>query len=125
MDLKKKLLVVDDEEVIRMILSEMFEDNGYTVVLAADGGEAYEIFNKSEVDFVISDIKMPNVDGIELLGKIRNTHPQRPPVLLITGYANITRENVINRGALNLIYKPFDLEELLSSVNNYFFQSEA
>ncbi|MCX8045027.1 MAG: response regulator [Desulfobacterota bacterium] len=81
----KKLLFADDEESIRLLYKEEFEEQGYEVVLAADGREALEKFTAHRPDLLVIDIKMPGMDGFEVLKKVREQSPH-VPVILCTAY---------------------------------------
>ncbi|MBT3583417.1 MAG: response regulator [Halobacteriovoraceae bacterium] len=114
----RKLLVVDDEEMIRSSLKELFELEEYDVVIAENGTHAWELIENNSFCFVLSDAKMPNGSGIELLEKIQTITNGRPQVVLMTGDANIDREEGINKGALDLIYKPIDFQNLLQIIQD-------
>jgi two-component system, response regulator, stage 0 sporulation protein F len=76
-----KLLIVDDEENIRILFKEELEDEGYEVDMAANGYEALEKFKKGTYDLIILDIKMPGMDGIQVLNEIKNINKDQPVVL--------------------------------------------
>lgn len=82
-----KILVVDDDDVLRELLVDTLATIGYTATAAVDGAAVMEMLKSNEFDLVISDVKMPIIDGITLLGLIRDAYPQMP-VLLITGVAS-------------------------------------
>ena len=106
------ILVVDDEPALREILKEELEYLGANVNEAANGHEAFELVRKTSFDAVISDIRMPGGDGVELLTRIRQGHPTMPVVMLITGFADITVEEAYAKGAAAVLSKPFDLGTL-------------
>jgi CheY-like chemotaxis protein len=112
-----QLLVVDDELEIRDMLSRHFRYLGYDVRTAEDGADALAALEANKTDVVISDILMPNMDGIELLRAIRQQYPM-VRVIMITGY--VTMENVLacmRQGAETCIFKPIeDLSELEKAV---------
>ena len=83
-----KLLLVDDEEGIRKVLGIALSDAGYTVFTAKDGEEALDIFRKEIPPIVLTDIKMPGMDGIELLQKIKQENPDTE-VIMITGHGDM------------------------------------
>ncbi|MFQ5500580.1 MAG: response regulator [Candidatus Zixiibacteriota bacterium] len=106
------ILIVDDAEFIRSIIARMVKREGYTVSEACDGVEALEKLAVAPVDFVISDIKMPRMDGLELLGEIKSNYPD-VMVLMITGYAGeYTSDDVLAAGADYFITKPFKNVEI-------------
>jgi CheY-like chemotaxis protein len=75
------ILVVDDEEHIRLLFKEELEDEGYTVELASNGVEALEKLKRSNYDVIVLDIKMPGMDGIQTLGEIKKINKDQPVVL--------------------------------------------
>ena len=119
MSLSLTVMIVDDEESIRDFLGQMVETWGYKVLSASSGHEAFHHFMKSKVDIVISDIKMPDGDGMELLEKIREQNKNIPFVCLITGLSDISEDEVIQKGANDLFYKPFDFNLLKTTIDSY------
>ncbi len=110
------LLIVDDEEDLREILVYQFQKDGFNVLEAGNGAEAFEIIKSRKVDVVISDIKMPGGNGVELLDNVRRYNPDVPVVLFITGFAEITVEDAFNKGVEAVFAKPFDRKVLLNTV---------
>ncbi|MCK5609598.1 response regulator, partial [Candidatus Pacearchaeota archaeon] len=84
----QKILLVDDEEGIRKVLGISLTDSGYKVFTAENGEEALQIFRKVNPSIVLTDIKMPGMDGIQLLQKIKNENPDTE-VIMITGHGDI------------------------------------
>ena len=110
------ILVVDDEEKIRHLLSIILERSGYRVAQASDGMEAFEMVKSSPFDMVITDIKMPRMDGTELLYKI-NDEDLSCPVVFITAFATVeSAVDTMRHGAADYIVKPFDEDNILLSV---------
>jgi two-component system response regulator (stage 0 sporulation protein F) len=108
-----KVLVVDDEEDLREILSEDFANVGATVFTAKNGREAFEIVKRESPDVVLSDVRMPGGDGVELLKQIRTLSKTPPPyVFLLTGFADIQADETIALGGQGLVAKPFNLRQL-------------
>ncbi len=89
--MKKLLLLVDDEESIRILYSEEFKDDGYDVMTAENGHDALEIFNEKRPDLVILDIQMPDMDGIDVLRKMK-MQDSTVPVILSTAYQDYKQE---------------------------------
>jgi len=83
-----KLLLVDDEEGIRKVLNISLQDIGYRVFLAKDGSEALELFRKEEPAIVLTDIKMPGMDGVELLRRVKRERPDTE-VIMLTGHGDM------------------------------------
>lgn len=110
----KTILVVDDELDLREIVASELEFMGAKVFQAENILKAQNIINEHQVDLVISDIRMPGGTGIDLLEKIKTSDRPCPPVILITGFADITIEDAFDKGAEALISKPFKLDDLIS-----------
>lgn len=112
-----RILVVDDERAIRDTLKGILEDEGYDVTAAEDGAEALALFEKSPYDVVLCDIKMPKMDGVEVLEKLLELGDV--PVVMISGHGTIeTAVDAMRRGAYDYIEKPLDLNRLLVSVRH-------
>ncbi len=106
------VLIVDDEAHICEVISELLAQENYTTDVACDGLEALRKLEEQEFDVVISDVRMPQMDGLELLTEVRNRYPQ-VKVLLFTGYASV--DSVVEAmkiGAYGYLTKPIDREEL-------------
>lgn len=113
-----KILVIDDQRSIRSTLKDILEMEGHTVVLAEDGAQGVEAFGADSFDVVLTDIKMPNMDGMEVLDKIMETRPDCP-VIMISGHGDIdTAVESIKKGAYDFIQKPLDLNRLLITIKN-------
>ncbi|MDA0687754.1 MAG: response regulator [Proteobacteria bacterium] len=114
------ILVVDDESDVVDLLVECLTDSGYRVITANDGLEALRKFEKHQPDLVISDVIMPELDGISLVKKLQASAPWAK-IVLMTGYPAEVREAVghpVNElGVVCLVAKPFRLFELLSTVH--------
>lgn len=113
-----RILVIDDERSIRNTLRDILQYEKYDVDLAEDGAQGLELINKNEYDIVLCDIKMPGMDGIEVLEKIQSSFPDTP-VIMISGHGNIdTAVESIKKGAYDYIEKPLDLNRLLITIRN-------
>lgn len=112
-----RILVIDDERSIRSTLKEILEYEGYQMDEAPDGPTALELAAKEKYDVVLCDIKMPLMDGIEVLDKLLIMNDT--PVVMISGHGNIeTAVDAIKRGAYDYISKPLDLNRLLITIRN-------
>ena len=108
----KRILVVDDEESIRFTLKKALEREGYGVVLAKDGEEGVRMALKVSVDLALLDVRLPRLDGLEALARIKEARPSLP-VIMMTAYGTLPIAiEAMKRGAYDYITKPFDVEEL-------------
>ncbi len=113
---KEKILVVDDEEAIREVVSTLLEAQGYPCTVASNGRLALEAFRKDSYDLVLSDIVMPEMDGLKLLGELREDDPD-VPVIMVTAMHDISIAlEAIRAGAYDYILKPFEKDQLHLSV---------
>ena len=113
-----RILVIDDERSIRNTLKDILEYEKYEVDLAEDGNKAIEKVKSAEYDIVLCDIKMPGMDGIEVLEHLNDSLPDTP-VVMISGHGNIdTAVESIKKGAFDYIEKPLDLNRLLITIRN-------
>jgi Response regulator containing CheY-like receiver, AAA-type ATPase, and DNA-binding domains len=112
-----KILIVDDELNMRLVLSAMLKKEGYEVASASDGREALQILKSSKIAAVVTDLKMPDIDGMELLSRISEKYPE-VPVIMITAHGTVaTAVEALKKGALDYITKPFDLDELKNVIS--------
>lgn len=112
------ILIIDDERPIRSTLREILEYEQITIEEAENGQKGIELFGKIQFDAVLCDIKMPGMDGIEVLGKLQDLNPDIP-VIMISGHGTIeTAVEALKKGAYDYISKPPDLNRLLVSVRN-------
>jgi two-component system, NtrC family, nitrogen regulation response regulator NtrX len=112
------ILVIDDEKSIRNTLKEVLEYEKHTVEIASDGEEGINLFKLNQYDIVLCDIKMPKMDGIEVLEKVFEISTD-VPVVMISGHGNIdTAVEAIKKGAFDFIEKPLDLNRLLITIRN-------
>ncbi len=106
------ILIVDDEQSYRQLLSLVFEEQGNTIRTAMNGRQALDLLSAEPADVIISDVKMPDMDGIEMLRAVRETLPDLG-VILMTAFASVeTAREAFKLGADDFIQKPFDVEEL-------------
>jgi two-component system response regulator AtoC len=107
-----RILVVDDEQKMCVILQGMLKDRGHQVTSVQDGRQAQELAGSREYDLVITDMRMAPVDGLQLLETVKKVSPETE-VVLMTAYASVqTAIQAMRRGAYDYIIKPFDLEEM-------------
>lgn len=107
-----RILVVDDEVIVGNRLKQIFEKMGYEVEVRTNGASALEVLDQKSFDIVITDLKMEGVDGMAVLGRVRELNPATK-VIIITGYAQLeTAEQAFQEGVFDFIAKPFRLDEL-------------
>lgn len=107
------ILIVDDEKNYPLILSAVLEDEGFETLTANSGQEALKILKNSDVDLVLTDMKMPSMDGIQLLEHVRKKDPELP-VIMMTAYGTVEKAvEAMQKGAYNYILKPFDNESMV------------
>ncbi len=115
---KPKILVVEDEELMRSILRQLLEDEGYDVLSASNAEAALEIFASADIDVTLTDIKMPGIDGLELLTRIRAVDDDAL-VIVMTAYSSVDSAiSALRRGVYDYVTKPFVNEDLLKTVRN-------
>lgn len=115
-----KILIIEDEDAIRRVLVKIInnENNSYEVEEAADGLEGFEMIENSDYDLVLCDIKMPKMDGIEVLEKALSLKPETP-FIMISGHGELeTAVQAMRLGAFDYISKPPDLNRLLNAIRN-------
>ncbi|MCK5229070.1 MAG: response regulator [Desulfobulbaceae bacterium] len=112
-----RILVVDDQIVILKTIAAAFKDTSYKITTVRNPVEAYQMIEDEQFDIVISDIRMPKMNGLDLLRKIKN-HNGMIPVIMITGYTTIN--NILNAfryGAFDFFFKPVAQDEIVSAVD--------
>ena len=110
------VMVADDEALARHSLAEALQDEGYLVYEAADGNVALQVLEEREIDVVLSDLKMPGLDGLAILQKVRELYPQTM-VLLMTAYASVeTVIDALRLGAQDYLLKPLLLDDVMNKV---------
>ncbi len=115
-----RILIIEDEDAIRRVLSKIIlnEDGTMVVDEAKDGAEGFEMIQKAEYDLVLCDIKMPKMDGVEVLQKVQETKPETP-FIMISGHGELeTAVETMRLGAYDYISKPPDLNRLLNAIRN-------
>lgn len=108
----KSILVVDDQIGVRRLLVETFRDQGFSVDLAANGYEALEKLKEKAPDLILLDMKMPGMNGLEVLRQIKQLYPEQA-VIMMTAYGELEIVNeAVNLGVKECITKPFDINQL-------------
>ncbi len=113
-----RILVIDDDPVIGLLFKEALEELGHSVVTAADGAQGLEFVERLNFDQIFLDLKMPKMDGTELLGLIRNIKPG-VPVTIITGYpTGELMERALEHGPFHVMKKPFSSEDIAAAIKH-------
>lgn len=119
------LLIVDDEERFLATYKKLLERRGITTVTCTNGLDAVKLLNHIPVDVVILDVKMPGIDGIEALRKIKQDHPD-VEVILLTGHVSVESEvEGLKLGAFGYLMKPISIDEMCTKVKDAFFKKQA
>ena len=110
------ILLVDDDPDVLEVLSDELRMGGYDVLTAESGNRALDVLEHAEVDLVLSDLRMPDGDGRFLLQQLRQRDARRPPVAIVTGYGDLSEQELTRLGGQALLTKPYRAEELLDTV---------
>ena len=115
----KKILVVDDEESVRVILKQILDQGGFAAEVANDGVDALAKLKKETFDLLITDINMPNMDGVALLKKAKELYPNMPTIF-ITAYG---KDKIIleamKTGLADFIEKPFRMDTVIKTIKDH------
>ena len=112
----KKLLVVEDDEMLREMIVELFQMVDAEVYQAPNGREAFKIINEFPIDVVVSDVRMPGGDGIELARNIHQMPGKKPVMFICSGYHDMTPEMLHQLNIAKVFAKPFDRKDLTATV---------
>jgi len=115
----RSLLIVDDQSGIRLLLSEVFQREGYETYLAKDGIEALQLVKEVQPDCILLDMEMPGLNGAEVLKKIKSEWP-KIPVMMMTAHAEVELSDDILEDIVCLFTKPFDIFEVRDTVKQVF-----
>ena len=116
----KKILVIDDEAIVRTSCERSLGTEGYEIKMASSGKEGLAFLEKEPFGLVLLDLKMPDMDGVEVLNKINERWPDTK-VIMITGYSTVeTAVQALRLGAYNFIEKPFTPDTLITAVKEVF-----
>src|SRR5215470_4284643 len=111
------IMVVDDEDIEASVIGQILTDRGFDVSVLNHPRKAVELAQKQSFDLIVSDLKMPDMDGLELLQQLRRIDPDAP-VIIMTAYATVTTAvEAMRDGAFDYIVKPFSKDELLIAVD--------
>ncbi len=107
--------LVEDDSASRYALARILRNKGYEVIEATDGNEAFRLFEKSHLDLVITDLRMPNQNGLVLIARIRVKWPNMP-ILLMSVFLSEAAGKLVAEGLAEFIHKPIEPEDLIATV---------
>jgi DNA-binding NtrC family response regulator len=120
-----RILIIDDDENIRKVLTAILEEEGYAIESVDTGKKAIERSKRKAYNLALIDIRLPDMEGIELLTKMKDTTPKMRKII-ITGYPTVHNAvEAVNRGADGYIMKPFDVEKVLKTIENQLKKQQA
>jgi len=119
-----RILVIDDDESIRKVLATILEEEDYIVETAETAKEGIEKSEKAFYNLALIDIRLPDMEGIELLSKLRNTRPKMRKII-VTGYPTLQNAvAAVNKGADAYVMKPFEVEKILQTIREHLKKQE-
>ena len=119
-----RILIIDDDENIRKVLKTILEDEGYIVDTADTAKKAIERSEKAFYNLALIDVRLPDMEGIELLSKMRSTKPKMRKII-VTGYPTLQNAiAAVNKGADAYVMKPFDVERILQTIKEQLHKQE-
>ncbi len=114
------ILIIDNDEGMTTAMSARLENQGYQCLVAGNGEEGLSTFEAQRVDLVITDLNMPNVDGIEFIQKIRDAQAE-VPILVVTGYSKDYASELCHFADVQVIGKPFHAQDLIDAIDTQLF----
>ena len=112
----KKILIADDEELIRWSLLQFFESSGYSVDLVINGTEVIKRLENTNYDIIVTDLNMPGLNGIEILTKMKGMGINLPVIVISAYFSDKLKDETISSGAFECISKPFEMNDILNTV---------
>jgi DNA-binding NtrC family response regulator len=118
MQKQNRILIIDDDENIRKVLQTILEDEGYYVEAADTGKKGIEKTETGFYNLALIDVRLPDIEGIELLTKLKETKPKMRKII-VTGYPTLQNAvSAVNKGADGYVMKPFDVEKILQTIKD-------
>ena len=114
---RPKVLVIDDEEVVRSFFKKLGERKGLDVTVTKNSEQAVEKIKSKSFDVVVVDIRMPIVNGLETFRLIKEIRPDIPVIMMTGSHEDALVEAALSEGALDCVYKPFDLKKMLDTID--------
>lgn len=113
---KKRILVIDDEDISREGVAEVLRDEGYEVAVAVDGLEAVAVLGSFAPHLVLTDLQMPRLDGLGVIGHVKQFHPTTPVMIFTADVTNDARRKAERLGVQDYINKPLNFEDMLERI---------
>ena len=117
---KKKILVIEDDQQLQAFVEEFLEEHDFEVLLANNGNEGLEVIQNNELDLILTDLLMPEKDGVRVISEVKSQYSHIPVIAMSGGqsvFSPVFLEAAATLGAAKTITKPFRNEELLQSIN--------
>lgn len=118
------ILIIDDQPELLSVMSMYFNHYGYIYFTASNAKDAYEILVTQNIDLIICDLVMPEVNGLELFKKVRETHLEKPYFIFCSGLCDIPFTKPYPAGVLGFVQKPFSMMDLMEAVEMHFKKTE-
>jgi len=119
--METNILVVDDLKGMRVTLGGILEDEGHNVVLAENGYQAIEAAKQTSFDLIFMDIKMPGINGVQTFREVKKINPQAAVIMMAAYSVEYLVREALEEGAYAVVYKPFDIENILSIIESALF----
>ncbi|MFV0506114.1 MAG: response regulator transcription factor [Bacteroidales bacterium] len=119
-----KILLIEDDETLNFLITDVLSDKGYAVISALDGQVGIDLFKKSSPDIIILDVMLPKIDGFEVAKQVRNTDQNTPIIFLTAKQLKEDKIKGLKIGGDDYITKPFDIEELLLKIEIFLKRSK-
>ncbi|MBI4549162.1 MAG: response regulator [Ignavibacteriae bacterium] len=116
---KKRILIVEDEPLVSWSLTNVLNDLGFQTTVVLSGGKAIEKIYSSQFDLVITDLKLPQINGFEVASAVRTFAPQTPIILISAVEDQICREFLVQQGIDGFLEKPFNLREMTALISKF------
>lgn len=120
---KPRVLVIDDEQMICEFIATGLHDRGMRTYTLTDPAQAVELISKFNIDFVVCDVRMPVLSGMDVLAKVRKSYPCWPHFVFITGHPDYTLEECMHAGAVGFVEKPLDIDQLFRMIMVHLVES--
>lgn len=119
------VLLVDDIADMRELIACELEELGVQIFHASSGEEAFKIYTSHQIDFIVTDVNMPNGNGVHLIRKINHQKLELPPIIMMTGFSTLTEEDAQKLGVIRIFENLLDLAEIKNLVHEYMLKSKS